>query len=109
MKINFTQKIKAFDGREIAVTSDGTETATLGWVVIEALMHAPDAGGGARLSGNDIIGRHKLAARIHGASEPIEVTVEDAALIKRLIPERWQVPAIAAPALLAMDDQVDAR
>lgn len=103
MKIDFSQKLQSFDGRDIALSEDGSSIATLRWVVTEALM-AP-AKQGDHIPGGSMVERYDLAAKIHNADRPLDVTVEQAAMIKKLIPLRFSMPVVAAPALKLMEGE----
>lgn len=82
MKIDFSSVLKGLDGKELKGDLKGEKSLTLGSVCVESLMASfPDE---ERLSGNDKVKRFKLAQKIYNRT-PVDITVEDASLIKELI------------------------
>jgi hypothetical protein len=81
MLINFTHEIKQLDGKSIPGLG-GKEKTTLKDVAVDALLaQFQDE---QNLSGEEKCKRYVLATRIYGNDE-IELTVEEVALIKKLI------------------------
>lgn len=78
MKLNTSTPIKTFTGEDI---HDATGPVTIGTVAIAALLaeHADE-----RPSNEEKLWRYQLARRLHVGGE-VEITVEDGALIKRLV------------------------
>lgn len=106
MKIDFSQELKSYNGKPIIMDAETHEAVTLGFVAMEALMHPPqsdDPRTPARLSAADAIARNELARNIFNAEGPLDLKAEDVALIKKLIPQRFVAPVIAAPALEMME------
>jgi hypothetical protein len=79
MKIDFSAAITDLDGNPIP-------ELTLGLMATNALMGNFDDE--RSLSGDDKVRRFKLAQRVHHASE-VDLTVEDVALIKKLIAKAY--------------------
>jgi len=76
VKIDFSSQITALSGEAICIEE---KPMTLGHMAIEALC-APLPN--EQTSGEQKVRRAKLAERIFGSSAPIDVSVEDVALIK---------------------------
>lgn len=98
MFINAPQMIKNLDGTQ---GTDETRTPlTLGAVICRALMQ-PDRDA----NGDDQIKRFKLAVRIHDAKLPVDITVEEGALIKRLV-AKLGLPLLTGQIAEAIDNPV---
>ncbi len=72
------------DGKPVV---DGGQPVTLGMVAVLAL-DAPVPQSPNMLS--EKLGRYKLQMRLHGATGPVEITVEEAAIIKKCLGEMPQ-------------------
>ena len=80
MKIDFERRILDFDGN---VLRDNDKTLTLGFVAVNALMGVyPDE---QNLEGGEKVRRYRLAINIQAANRPLDIPVEDIALLKKLI------------------------
>ncbi len=81
MKIDFSAVIKELDGSDMF--GEGKKPLTLGTVAIEALVNVlPDQmGQPERLSGERKVANAVLAERICLAQEPLDLKVDDVALI----------------------------
>lgn len=103
MKIDFTQSLVGYDNNILMVAKD--EPARLGALAIQALMSPPlnEERRPVSLSGGEILRRDALARLIYAADGPIELSVEDAALIKSLLPKVILAPMYVAPALRLLD------
>lgn len=79
MQIDFSTVLRALDGNPLR---EGNRDVTLGMVAVNCLlMNFPDE---VKLSGEDKFKRGKLAERIYEKAD-VEITVEEAALMKMLI------------------------
>lgn len=91
MNIDFSTTIRDLDGNQI-------QDITLGAMATNALMGGYEDE--RQLSGEDKLKRLKLAERIHGASV-VDLSVEDVALVKRLIAKAYMtLPSARAWELL---------
>lgn len=105
MKLDFRTFLRNLDGSVIPLGVDefgkSFGDATLGTVAVEALASPmlDDNGRPQALGGNEAIRRYRLAMAIAEAIEPIEVSVEDIALIKGLIPVKYGLPLIVGQSL----------
>lgn len=87
-----------FDPMKPVLNIDGSKVVedkqdvTLGVIAYTALLTPErDARGqSVEVSMDDQISRAKLAYRIHGSTLPVEITVEEAAMIKKLVAKRGQ-------------------
>jgi hypothetical protein len=86
-------------GQEI--TQEGA-VLTLGKVAINALVAVYQDE--ANLSGEDKVKRWELALRIKGAKNGLELTVEEIALIKKLIAKAYG-PIICGPAWIYLENK----
>ncbi len=75
---------------------------TLSSIAVEALQAQFDDE--RQLSGDDKLKRWKLAVKVHGAAEPVELSAEDIALIKRLVGKAYSA-AVVGPAFLALESE----
>lgn len=80
MKLDVTKKITDLDG---AALKEGERELTLSMVICNALMISHQSE--RELSGDEKVKRFVLATRIHGAALPVDVSAEEAALIKKLV------------------------
>ena len=83
MKINFDTPLKDFDGKPIKINAD--TDGTLANVCVEALMAAAP---GETASGEEKLRRYQLASRLHAGGE-VEISLEDAVLLKDLTGKVW--------------------
>lgn len=99
MKIDFNAMLVDYDDKPLFFDKD--DHATLKKMAVRALMSPElDATGRAQtLPAEQMIERDDLARRIHKASEPLEITVEEAGLIKKMIPVVFIHPMFVAQAL----------
>lgn len=96
MKIDFTQELKMYRGLPIVINPETNETATLKFAALEALMMTT----GQDIGAVEILRRNELARKIWQSEGEIEISVEDVALIKDMVPARFKdAVVIAAPAL----------
>lgn len=80
MFINPSDPIRDFDGQPI-------EKETIGGCICNALMAT-----GPRdhdMTGEEKLRRFKLAMRVHGRAIPVSISVEEAALIKRVVGQAY--------------------
>jgi len=98
MKIDFTQQLKDEDGC-IAKQLDasGKETVlTLQWLSSFALLRqAPE--------GYDVVELYKLGMQIINSTEPLDLTVEQVALIQNRIKKLSLFPVITGQAILLLN------
>lgn len=92
MKLDFNAILVGLDGKPM-LGKDKTE-ATLKEVAVEALMAVTENDRGA--SGEDKFKNYELAAKVYAGGE-IEITPEQAALLKRRIGECYG-PVVVGPA-----------
>jgi len=86
MKIDFNQELKTIEGDTLRRSkASGTSVvqipATLKWAAVEALLGSPPE---EKTSGEEKGRRYDLALRIQTAEEPLDLSVEDIAYVKRL-------------------------
>jgi hypothetical protein len=82
MKVDFGKKLITLDGSIVRKSPNSDDPATLREISIESLMTMADDE--KNLSGDDKVKRYYLALKIKDAQE-IDITVEEAALLKKLI------------------------
>lgn len=99
MWINPSDVIRNLDGTPAMVGPD--RHMTFGEVICAALLMPAQQG--EQLSATEQIRRGKLAQSLHGAISPVQVCVEDAALIKQLVAKRG-VPLITMQIAEAIDN-----
>ena len=87
MKIDFNQELKTIEGDTLKrnkMLDGGTSVhvpATLKWAAIEALLSSlPEE----KTSGEEKGRRYELALRIQEAAEPLDLSIEDIACVKKL-------------------------
>lgn len=83
MKVNFSQPLKNLNGDSLK--DDKDVAIPLGTVCTNALMMTIQ---GDKADGVEKVKRYDLATRIHSGGE-VEVSVEDVALIKKMIGEGY--------------------
>jgi hypothetical protein len=87
MLIDFTQLITDLSGEVVAYddkpVSEGGKPMTLGIAAVNALQSVFEDE--RNLGGDEKMKRFLLAMKIHGASLPLDVTTDEAALIKKLV------------------------
>lgn len=90
MKIDFSRQLKTLEGQPL---KDGDRIITLEWAATTALLSGdgPAASPVSSATGEEKLSRWKLAQRIHGATDPVEMTVEEVSLIKKLIAPNFAV------------------
>lgn len=82
MKIDFSKQITDFDGKAVPTDGDADAGAlTLKTVALNALLTLIP---GENVEGEEKAKRYALALRIHGATEPLDLTAEEVAKIKQL-------------------------
>lgn len=97
MKLNVTPKLLDRDGEVITFNK-------FPLTISRAICSALDAGGAeTKLSADEKIKRFKLACRIHDAELPVEISVEEAALIQKAVNDFFTTPLIVAPIYLAIE------
>jgi hypothetical protein len=79
MKINFTQPLKTLDGTELKIEG---KTRTTAQAVMDSLLFIFQDE--ANLPGEEKVKRYKLANRIYQSKCETDLTIEEAALIKKL-------------------------
>ncbi|GGH36401.1 hypothetical protein SAMN05444007_108259 [Cribrihabitans marinus] len=89
MKIDFSRTMTDFEGQPV---QNGQQPLTLGVVAARAL----NATGDPRSSPDDALARGMLAFKVYGQTEA-DVTPEDLALIRKMLPVAW-APMIVAQA-----------
>lgn len=106
MKIDFKQVMMSVFNKPLTdeeIDESGVvkkKDLTLGAVAMSALLARLD--GDDKLSGEKKAQRHSLAHQIVNASEPLELKVEDVALIKDLIGKGFG-PNVVGPAWAALE------
>ena len=100
MKIDFTQVLKTLDGTEMKVPGD--KVFTLAMATTEALLASYEDE--KSLSGEEKASRYTLALAIHASVEPLDLKVEDVALIKKLVAKGYG-PLIVGQAWMLLDPQ----
>lgn len=81
MKINFDETIKNFEGKDVMITDvDRERPFTLRDVAVNSLVDERVG----KIEAGEKYARGRLADRIFGCKEPIDLPVEDIALLKRL-------------------------
>lgn len=88
MKIDFSQTLKNIEGDNLLRTRHDRNLnksielpATLQWAAVEALLAVQQD---EKLTGEEKAKRYELALKIQAASEPLDLPVEDVALLKKL-------------------------
>jgi hypothetical protein len=84
MTVDFSRGIKTLDGQQINDSSRDGVVMTVGLAAVNALLaeHPSESAG---VPAEEKLRRYKLAVLIHAANGPVGVSVEDVALIRRLI------------------------
>lgn len=90
MKIDFTRTINDLDGKMFKIEND--QPLTLGRVVISSLHQ------GEKLTGDEKYKRHDMMVRIHSQVEPVELKVDEVALLKRVVGESNFTPWVCGEA-----------
>ena len=108
MKIDFNQELKTIEGetlfRSKAVDGAVVEIpATLKWAAIEALLATNPKD---ELSGEEKGRRYELAIRVQEASTPVDLPVEDVALLKKLCDKHF-APLIVGQTRRMLDAKSD--
>ncbi|RIY03269.1 hypothetical protein D3218_00390 [Aureimonas flava] len=110
MKQDFLRPLVQFNGEPMSFRKDEAGVpvaATLADLAVEALLsQRMDGGMPQTMSGNDHLTAYKLAERIHDADAPIDVTVEEVALVKRRISEHFVQPLVVGQALIMLEDSL---
>jgi hypothetical protein len=93
MKINFTRELKALSGEPLKEAPE--VNVTLGKITCQALLasHRDE-----KVDGEEQVKRWHLACRIQQADGPLEITVEQVALIKALISRSYDSAMIVGQA-----------
>lgn len=95
MLLDCTTPIRAIDGTSL---KDGDKDITLRDVIVRALTE-PAMGDDGRpevIAGPEKLERWALAGKVHGATGPVSLTVEEAAKIKRLVDKMFPGPLVYA-------------
>lgn len=71
--------------------------------VSRAICAALDSGTEGKVSLEDKVKRFKIACRIQDATLPVELTIEEAALIQKAVNEFFSSPLVVAPIYLALE------
>ena len=82
MKIDFTTPIQTLDGKPI-LNNPGNQPATLKTITTDALLASFEDE--KNITGEEKLKRYLLATRIYANPQNIDLTVEETALIKKLI------------------------
>jgi hypothetical protein len=82
MQVNFDQKLLNLDGTEVVNPNDKEPTLLRGIAVTALLAQFEDE---RSLSGEDKLKRWELALKIKNGEDPIELSVEEISLVKKLI------------------------
>ena len=102
MLVDFKPLLKTLEGREMNLGRDPEGKiipATLGNVAIGAIVAPVEVNGQAQaLEGLIAVERYNLANRIYEATEPLDLTVEEVALIKKRIAENYTTPLVVGQA-----------
>jgi hypothetical protein len=101
MLIDFSQSLKAVDG---TILKHKEADLTLKTIACEALMASYKEE--TQLSGEEKHKRFKLSQRIFRATEPVNVTIEEIAVIKRLVGILYG-PAVCGPVFDLLEGIVD--
>jgi hypothetical protein len=93
--IDFSAKICDLDGGDIPVklAGDAVDALTLERVVVSALLQPSD-----KMSGDEKYTRYTLMRKLHGAQSPVDLTVDEVSLIKRIVGESQYTPLITGQA-----------
>lgn len=100
MLVDFSQPICDLSGQPVHPDPKSEAVMTLASVAVNSILMPRQSD--ANLSGEDKVKRFKLAKRIHDANEPLEINIEEAALLKSLIADS-HTTLVASQALLAID------
>ena len=100
MKINFRQPFVNLDGSPL-LTADGKAPDLISTKVLDALLMPPTTQLD-NVGGQDKITRYQLAQKIYSATAEVDITVEEAALIKQLI-GRFFGPLVVAQTWALID------
>jgi len=110
MKVDFSQELKTIEGepllrsrRDRKTDTNVEVTATLQWVVVEALLTVQ---ANETLTGEEKARRYALALKVQEAKAPLELPVEDVALAKKLVDAHF-MPLIVGQARLMLDAKSD--
>jgi hypothetical protein len=85
MKVDFTKTLTTLSGEPLTVNG---APMTLAIAATEGLLAAPKQGE-KPLAATAAFKRYELAKRIHGASEAIDVTTEEASEVKNAVAAVW--------------------
>ncbi|MCP4674323.1 MAG: hypothetical protein GY854_02155 [Deltaproteobacteria bacterium] len=106
MQFNVGKQLKDFEGNPILDgkldTKGNPSKLTLRKVCVNALT-APESG----ISGEDHCHRYQLAMQIYQTDKAMSVSVEDIALIKRLISNAYPSPLVVGQALEMLDPSAE--
>ena len=100
MFVAFSKAICDLAGNPVKPDPNSDSVMRLSSVAVNGILMPRQSD--ANLSGEDKVKRFKLAKRIHDASEPLDISVEDAALLKALIADS-HTTLVASQALLLID------
>lgn len=102
MLIDTTKPIVTLDGDPI---KEGDKDVTIGTVIVNALLaqHMGENNQAEQVSGSEKISRWELAGRVHNADAPIDLTVEEAAKIKKLVDKTYAAPLVYAQVARAIE------
>ena len=110
MKIDFTQELKTIEGdtlqrQKVNRRENKIEEidATLKWAAVEALLTVDPK---AEISGEEKAKRYEIALKVQEATGPIEISVDDAALIKKLCDQHF-TPLIVGQTRRLLDPKGD--
>jgi len=88
MKIDFSMPILGIDGKPIKIMDkEGQPDFTIRDVAVNSLL--ADSPGNAGLDGTERVRRFRMADRIFGCREPINLEVEEIVLLKELIAQTY--------------------
>jgi hypothetical protein len=99
MKVNFAHEFH--DHRGNKVSNGGEKPATLLELSIDSLMY-PSADELKGMSGKEKVKRHDLAMKILREKNETDMNVEDVAMLKKIIGDRY-VPVVVAQAYAVLE------
>jgi hypothetical protein len=95
------QVLKDRDGKEL---KEGDKLVTVAFVVVNALELPPPDG---RLTGDQKLARFKLQVKLYNATEAVDITYDEASIIKKMLGDSPHITPYIYGQLLAVLDAAD--
>jgi hypothetical protein len=94
MQVKFSHEFCDHHGKKITLNGNREQDATLKDIALDALMYPSDKEFGD-LDGPEKVKRHDLGVKIMNFGDATEITIEEAALLKRIIGSRYTTVVVA--------------